>query len=93
VTEQHENMSMAANEVPLTANNTIAELLATHPVAARVLIDRRMHCVGCDVAPFETIRDACAIYGVAIDEFLEDIRRAIATRKDTQHADPIFGAC
>lgn len=57
----------------LTANTTIAELLATHPSAARVLVSHRMHCVGCDIAPFETIGDACAIYGIALDDFFADI--------------------
>ncbi len=63
----------------LTPASTIVELLATHPVAARVLIDRRMHCVGCDIAPFETIGDACALYGVAVDDFFADINRALAS--------------
>lgn len=64
------------SEIQLTANNTIAELLATQPVAARVLVDRRMHCVGCDIAAFETIGDACAIYGVDVEELLADVHRA-----------------
>jgi hybrid cluster-associated redox disulfide protein len=65
------------HEIQLTAGNTIAELLARYPVAARVLVDRRMHCVGCDIASFETIGDACAIYGVAVDELFADIRNAV----------------
>jgi hybrid cluster-associated redox disulfide protein len=67
---------------PLTPNNTIAELLATSPCAAQVLVRRRMHCVGCDIAPFDTIQDACAIYGIAIDEFFADLRRSVATTED-----------
>jgi hybrid cluster-associated redox disulfide protein len=70
---------MAMTEVQVTATNTIADLLAAHPSAARVLVDHRMHCVGCDIAPFETIGDACAIYGINSGEFFADLRRAIET--------------
>jgi hypothetical protein len=41
-----------------------------------------MHCVGCDIARFETIADACAIYDVAVEDLLGDIHRAIATTED-----------
>jgi len=63
----------------LTPNNTIAELLATYPAAARVLVGHRMHCVGCDIASFETIADACVIYGVGVEDFFAEIHRAMAT--------------
>ena len=66
----------------LTADNTITELLTTHPAAARVLFDHRMHCVGCDVAPFETIGAACAVYGLTVDELMADIDRAASTTED-----------
>jgi hybrid cluster-associated redox disulfide protein len=59
----------------LTPNNTIAELLAAYPVAARVLVGHRMHCVGCDIARFETIADACTIYDVAVHDLLGEIHR------------------
>jgi hybrid cluster-associated redox disulfide protein len=63
-------------EHPLTPDMTIGRLLATHPAAARILVDHRMHCVGCDVAPFETIGDACVIYGVAVDDLFAEIHDA-----------------
>ena len=56
-----------------TAHDTIAEVLARWPGAARVLVDSGMHCVGCAIAPFETVAEACAIYGVSVDQFLADL--------------------
>ena len=64
------------SETPLTTNTTIAELLAMHPGAARVLLTHRMHCIGCCIAPFETIAEACAVYSVEVEELLADIDRA-----------------
>ncbi|MCC7415568.1 MAG: DUF1858 domain-containing protein [Acidobacteria bacterium] len=60
----------------VTPSNTIAELLAAHPVAARVLVSHRMHCVGCEIAPFETIADACRTYGVAVEELFNEIQQS-----------------
>lgn len=60
----------------VTPTTTIAELLAVHPAAARILVNHRMHCVGCDIAPFETIADACDIYGVDVDDLFAGIHRA-----------------
>jgi hydroxylamine reductase len=54
----------------LTSDSTIAELIARRPGAARVLLSQGMHCVGCAIAPFETIAEACAIYGVAVEDVL-----------------------
>jgi hydroxylamine reductase len=54
----------------VSATDTIETLLASQPRAARILVDRGMHCVGCAIAPFETIAEACAIYGVPVEELL-----------------------
>lgn len=55
------------------AHDTIAEVLARWPGSARVLVDRGMHCVGCPIAPFETVAKACAIYGVPVEQLLVDL--------------------
>ena len=40
----------------------VAARLAREPRAARVLLRHGLHCVGCAIAPFETIAEICAIY-------------------------------
>jgi hybrid cluster-associated redox disulfide protein len=52
----------------------VAALLAREPRLARVLLRHGMHCVGCAIAPFETIAEACAIYGVSVEQLLGDLR-------------------
>jgi hybrid cluster-associated redox disulfide protein len=61
-------ISRAVNE-----NDFVADILTRSPRAARLLLDRGMHCVGCAIAPFETIAEACAIYGVSVDRLLQDL--------------------
>ncbi len=56
---------------------TLEQLISQHPAAARVLLARRMHCVGCAVAAFETLQEACEIYGLSLDEVLQDLGDAV----------------
>jgi hybrid cluster-associated redox disulfide protein len=73
----------------VSADDTIAALLTRQPSAARILIDRGMPCVGCAIAAFETIRDACAIYDVSVDELLEaSDRLSDATIGEVPLSDP-----
>jgi len=55
---------------------TVNEVLARWPAAARVFLRRSMACVGCAMAPFDTIGEAAAVYGVASAVLLEELREA-----------------
>ena len=55
---------------------TVEEVIERWPAAARVFVTRRMHCVGCDVARFETLADACRVYGQPLDAVLAELRAA-----------------
>lgn len=68
----------------VTPDDSIEDLLARHPGAARVLVDYGMHCVGCVIAPFETIAEACANYGVPTDELIAALDRSAAAERMAQ---------
>jgi hybrid cluster-associated redox disulfide protein len=66
------------------AEETVGALLARDPRAARVLLNHGMHCVGCAIAPFETVAEICIIYGVSLEQLLADLRNPSAsTKKET----------
>jgi hybrid cluster-associated redox disulfide protein len=56
------------------ADETVAALLAREPCAARVFLDHGMHCVGCAIAPFETLAEICEIYGVSLEQVIVELR-------------------
>ena len=62
------DMSEIINE-----HETVSALLARDPRAARVLLNHRMHCVGCVIAPFETLAEACVVYGVPLEQLVEEL--------------------
>lgn len=45
-------------------NMLVIDVLATSPAATRVFFDRRMGCVGCAFAPFETIAEVARAYAL-----------------------------
>lgn len=49
-----------------------------YPATVAVFLRHRMLCVGCPIAPFHTIDDACAEHGVDPGEFRRALRAAIA---------------
>lgn len=61
----------------LTAAVNLEELLRTFPVAAQVFIRHRMACVGCEVARFESLAEACQIYGKDPEKIAAEIRAVI----------------
>jgi hybrid cluster-associated redox disulfide protein len=46
------------------------------PATIRVFLDFRMGCVGCPIAEFHTVDDACKEHGVASEDFLAALRTA-----------------
>jgi len=47
------------------------------PEVAAVFFRHRMLCVGCEVAPFHSLVDACAEYDLDEDHFRDELRIAI----------------
>lgn len=56
----------------------LADLMAAWPATIPVFLRHRMLCVGCLIAPFHTIVDACAEYGLDQRAFVAELRAAIA---------------
>lgn len=66
----------------------LAVLFRHYPQVAPVFWRRGMACVGCTIAPFHTIADACAEYRLDEAAFREEVRAAItAPPRSTPRAD------
>ena len=57
---------------------TVERLLMLWPQTARVFIDKRMACVGCPVAGFETIEEVAAIYEQDPEAFVQALKHCAA---------------
>lgn len=59
-------------------DQTVAGVMAAWPQTIRVFLDRRMACVGCTMAGFDTVVDAAASHGLPLEDFLAALRHAAA---------------
>jgi hybrid cluster-associated redox disulfide protein len=66
----------------VNTDEMVSALLTRHPRAARVLLNHGMHCVGCAIARFETLAEACAIYGIPVERLLRDLEAATTSERN-----------
>lgn len=59
------------------ANLMVAEVMTRWPETIPVFIQHRMACVGCAIAPFETVAEVAAIYHLELNCFLDELQQAI----------------
>lgn len=55
---------------------TLDRLMSLWPDTIGVFIRHKMLCVGCLIAPFHTVIDACAEYGLDEDAFRAELQEA-----------------
>jgi hybrid cluster-associated redox disulfide protein len=56
---------------------TVSDVLNLHPTTMRVFIDHGMACIGCVIAPYHTIAEACAEYNLAAEKFVREMTDAL----------------
>jgi hybrid cluster-associated redox disulfide protein len=62
---------------------TVDEIMGRRPTTIRVFMDFRMACVGCPIAGFHTVADACREHVVEPTTFLKALRRATVDDRDS----------
>jgi hybrid cluster-associated redox disulfide protein len=60
--------------MPIGFDDIVCEVMDARPATIRVFLDFRMGCVGCPIATFHSVDDACKEHGVDRDEFLAALR-------------------
>jgi hybrid cluster-associated redox disulfide protein len=64
---------------PLTADLSVAEVMERWPNTIKVFLKYQTACVGCEMAPFETITNAAENYNLPLFIFLADLQQAATT--------------
>jgi hybrid cluster-associated redox disulfide protein len=65
----------------LTTELTVDEVMRRWPPTIRVFLDFSMHCVGCPIAPFHSVEEACREHGVDLAEFFGRLQAAAQSAK------------
>jgi hybrid cluster-associated redox disulfide protein len=56
----------------------VDDVMRGSPRTIRVFLDFKMRCVGCPIACFHTVDDACREHGVDRELFLQELRACVA---------------
>lgn len=67
------------------ADDIVADVLRRWPGTIAVFVGDRMACVGCAIAPYETIAEAAAIYHVPVDRLLASLADAAVNDDSWPH--------
>ena len=60
-----------------TSDMTVAEILETWPATVKVFQAYKLACVGCVMAPFDTMVDVARIYDMDLSRLMEDLHGAV----------------
>ena len=61
----------------ISSNLTAAEVMQRWPATVPIFIRHCLACVGCPFAPFETLAEIPAIYGLRMDDFIRELQHTI----------------
>ena len=70
---------------------TVDEVMRRWPATIRIFLDFRMSCVGCPIAEFHTVEDACREHGAVPGDFLSALRAAAHVADSGSAARRTFG--
>ncbi|BBF91580.1 DUF1858 domain-containing protein [Blastochloris tepida] len=62
--------------------HAVADVMGRAPATIRVFLDHRMHCVGCPIARFHSVEEACREHGLALPPVLAALDAAVAVHQD-----------
>ena len=68
------------NNLEITVNTTMGEMLEYDMGIADVLMQCGMHCVGCPSSIGESLEEACIVHGLNADDVLAQINEYLASR-------------
>ena len=68
--------------MPIGFDDLVHDVMTDRPETIRVFLDFRMGCVGCPIACFHTVDDACGEHHVDRDAFLKALREVVESRQE-----------
>jgi hybrid cluster-associated redox disulfide protein len=74
---------MTMEHAKLTADLTVAEVMDRWPQTIPIFFRYRMACVGCPIAPFETLAEVATIFSLDLDGFVNELQQTIQIKEHT----------
>lgn len=82
-------MQQAQAMTQITASTLIGDLVDTHPEIIDTLLSYGVHCIGCDVSPYEPLGDGFRSHGMGEEEIKDAIEKLNAIISNHSAEEPI----
>jgi hybrid cluster-associated redox disulfide protein len=66
--------------MPIGFDDLVSDVMSEWPATIRVFLDFKMGCVGCPIACFHTVDDACGEHHVDREAFVKALREVVTSR-------------
>jgi len=64
-------------KLKITKEMKISEIVEKYPQTLSLLLEKGLHCIGCPLAPDETLEEAAKVHGFDLEKLLEELNKAI----------------
>jgi len=64
-------------KLKITKEMKISEIVEKYPQTISLLLEKGLHCIGCPLAPDETLEEAAKVHGFDLEKLLEELNKAI----------------
>jgi hybrid cluster-associated redox disulfide protein len=71
----------------IEASDLVDDVMRRCPATIRVFLKHEMRCIGCPIACFHTVDDACREHGADPVRFLSDLRGALKSASRSEGAE------
>lgn len=61
----------------ITGDETFAEVIQKYPVVIPVFFEFGLHCIGCHIGAYESVKDGAMAHGVEPEKLIEALNKAI----------------
>jgi hybrid cluster-associated redox disulfide protein len=58
-------------------DSLVDEVMRGYPATIRIFLNYKLGCVGCPIACYHTVDDACREHGIGADDFLAALRAVV----------------
>lgn len=62
----------------ITGDETFDEILKKYPETIPVFFQFGLHCIGCHISAYESIKDGAIAHGVEVDKLIEALNKVIS---------------
>lgn len=76
-TKKHSLPKKAKKKPRITGNILIGDLVSKYPATSEVLLKYGLHCVGCMISPYESLKAGAEVHGIPLVLLLKDINKVV----------------